>query len=162
MMAPSRRVTRARASRAEAEARVREVADLMRAGAFVRGRTARELAARWGVSRSVAEHAAAEASRMVARELEADRDMATVAIWTRLERVMVEGEDRDAVKACELAAKLLGLMVERHEVAPAVRVVMSAEWAALRIVLRDALEPFPEASAAVVAALEAYAKEHEP
>ncbi len=145
---------------ARARARVDEVAELMRAGTFRRGKTARELAERWGVSLTVAATVCAEASRVVARELEADRDGAVVTIWATLERAMHEGGHRDAVAAADLTARLLGLLVERHEVSQttAEQVTASPAWRELHGILARALEPYPEAAAAVVRELERYAR----
>tara|TARA_R110000868_G_scaffold344717_2_gene605835 strand:- start:969 stop:1514 length:546 start_codon:yes stop_codon:yes gene_type:complete len=150
-------VTRARARPvAPVGARVEEVAALMRAMAYRRGSTDRELAAKWKVSLDVAQRITAEASRVVARELR-DPDRLAVTIGTRLEAIMLDGEDRDAVNAASVAAKLHGLnAAERVEVSQTQPVVLTEDWAAFRLVLLEALRPFPEAHAAVVEAIRSY------
>lgn len=155
--ATRRAVTRARPD-APLVSRIEQAAQLMRTLKYRRGVTDRELAAEWKVSLATAQGVTAEASRVVAREL-ADPGRLMTTIGTRLEQVMLEGDDRDAVNAAAVAAKLHGLnAAERHEVAQVAPVVLSEEWAALRTVLLDAIRPYPEAYAAVVAALEAYAE----
>ena len=129
----------------------------MRTLAYTRGKTDRELAAKWGVSLATAQGVTAEASRVVARELR-DPDRALAVVGTRLEQVMLTGEDRDAVNAASVAAKLLGLnKADKLEVSQVQPVTLSEEWAEMRTVLLEALRPFPEAHAAVVEAMLAHA-----
>ena len=145
-------VTRARA-RPEAPlvSRIEEAAQLMRALAYRRGVTDRELAAKWKVSLATAQGVTAEASRVVARELR-DPDRVEVTVGTRLEQVVLEGDDRDAVSAASVLAKLRGMnaaeRVEVSQVGPNVE--------ELRDVILAALEPFPEAHASVSAAVSAW------
>lgn len=128
----------------------------MRTLAYTRGKTDRELAAKWGVSLATAQGVTAEASRVVARELR-DPDRALAVVGTRLEQVMLTGEDRDAVNAASVAAKLLGLnAADKLEVSQAQPVVLTEDWAAFRLVLLEALRPYPEAHAAVVEAIRSY------
>lgn len=146
-------VTRARGP---VSSRVEQVAALMRTLAYRRGVTDRELAAEWKVSLDVAQRITAEASRVVARELR-DPDRALAVVGTRLEQVMLTGDDRDAVNAASVAAKLLGLnAADKLEVSQAQPVVLTEDWAAFRLVLLEALRPFPEAHAAVVEAIRSY------
>lgn len=123
----------------------------MRAMTYRRGVTDRELAKRWHLSEHETRRITAEASRRVAAEL-ADPDGLRVTIGTRLESIMLTGEDRDAVNAASVAAKLHGLnaaeRVEVSQVGPNVE--------ELRDVILAALEPFPEAHASVSAAVSAW------
>lgn len=143
-------VTRARPT-VPLAARVEQAAALMRTLKYQRGVTDRELAAAWGVSLATAQGVTAEASRVVARELR-DPDRALAVVGTRLEQVMLTGDDRDAVNAASVAAKLLGLnAAERVEVSQA-----GPNVDELRDVILAALEPFPEAHASVAAAVSAW------
>lgn len=143
-------VTRARPT-VPLAARVEQAAALMRTLKYQRGVTDRELAAAWGVSLATAQGVTAEASRVVARELR-DPDRALSVVGTRLEQVMLTGDDRDAVSAASVAAKLLGLnAAERVEVSHA-----GPNVDELRDVILAALEPFPEAHASVAAAVSAW------
>ena len=131
--------------------RVEEAADAMRALTYRRGVTDRELAQRWRVSLAVAQRITAEASRVVARELR-DPDRVEVTVGTRLEQVVLEGDDRDAVNAASVLAKLRGLnAAERVEVSH-----VGPDVEELRDVILRALEPFPEAHASVAAAVSAW------
>ncbi len=147
---------RERASKARVDARVDEAAELMRAGLWRSGSTVRELAGKWGVSVSTAKGWSSTASRLVRAECE-DVDAARVSIATRLERIVCEGEPRDAVNAAATLAKLFGLnAADRLEVSASTPLVCTAAWSELRTILLDALRPFPEAHGAVVAALLAH------
>lgn len=147
-----------RASKATVDARVEEAAELMRAGLWRTGSTVRTLATKWGVSVSTAKGWSSTASRLVRAECE-DVDAARVTVATRLERIVCEGEARDAVNAAATLAKLFGLnAADRLEVSASTPLVMTSEWAEFRLVLLDALAPFPEAHASVVAAILAHAK----
>ena len=157
-MTPGRSAARARASKATVDARVEEAAALMRAGRWRTGSTVRALAARWGGSVSTAKGWSSTASRLVRAECE-DVDAARVTVAVRLERIVLEGEDRDAVNAAATFAKLFGLnAADRLEVSASTPLVLTQEWAELRTVLLAALAPFPEAHASVVDALERHAK----
>lgn len=137
-------------------ARVAEAAELMRKLEYVPGKTLRELAARWGISEAAASRYTQEASRRVASEV-SDPDHLTATIGVKLDEVIRTGENRDAVAASALAAKLAGLGApEATGGTPHQPVTLTAEWAALRSVLLEALAPYPEAHTAVVAALEAH------
>lgn len=142
---------RARAPEAVVAGRVEEAAQLMRTLAYRRGVTDRELATRWKVALGTAQNIAAEASRVVARELR-DPDRVEVTVGTRLEQVVLEGDDRDAVSAASVLAKLRGLnAAERVEVSH-----VGPNVDELRDVILAALEPFPEAHASVAAAVSAW------
>lgn len=154
--AASKRPGVTRATPEETTRRVAEVAELMRAMTYRRGVTDRELATRWKVALSTAQNITAEAARVVARELR-DPDRAICIVGTRLESIMLDGEDRDAVNAASVAAKLLGLnAADKLEVSQTQPVVLTEDWAAFRLVLLEALRPFPEAHAAVVEAIRSY------
>ena len=150
----TRQVRRARATPAAPSVvagRVEEAAALMRSLTYRRGVTDRELAAKWRVALQTVQNITAEASRVVARELR-DPDRVEVTVGTRLEQVVLEGDDRDAVSAASVLAKLRGLnaaeRVEVSQVGPNVE--------ELRDVILAALEPFPEAHASVSAAVSAW------
>lgn len=143
--------------RSVTRARVEQAAAMMRALTYVRGVTDKVLAAEWGIGIDAAQRYTAEASRRVAAELsDADGHM-TALIGTRMRQEIQSGESRDAIAAAALMAKLLGLGApEATGGTPHQPVTLTAEWAALRSVLLEALAPYPEAHAAVVAALEAH------
>jgi hypothetical protein len=171
---------------------VEAVADLRRTGRW-NGRMRRDLAEQWGVSRGTLEAIAAEAGRVVAREV-ADPDGVTADVGVMLRRMCEPVEEEPpsdaqlerlsragglravydagrmapgalgvdaavAVRAAEAWARIAGAMApQRHVVAQEVPVTSTEEWTELRTVLLAALEPHPEAHAAVVAALEEHAR----
>lgn len=152
--------THVQAARSHARARrVAEVAEMMRSLTFRRGTTTRELAQRWHISRDEAGRITAEASRLVAAEV-TDRDATTADVGVVVRALVCDSkiEPRDRVKAAEVWSRLAGTFAaERVEVAQVQPVTLSEDWAELRAVLLGALEPFPEAHAAVVDALRRYA-----
>lgn len=153
---------RARASTATVDARIEEAAELMRGGRWRAGSTVRQLAAKWGVSVSTAKTWSSTASRLVRAEC-ADVDAARVTVAVRLERIVLEGADRDAVNAAATFAKLFGLnAADRLEASASTPLVLTQEWADLRGVLLSALEAHPEAHADVIAAVEAHEKRRIP
>jgi hypothetical protein len=137
--------------------RIEAIAEHRRALTWTR-QLQRELAEQWGIPRKTMEELAAEAGRVVAREV-TNRDDVTADVGVVLRQIVTAGdaEDRDKIKAGEVWARLAGAMVDRSEVAHVQPVTTSEEWAELREVILRALEPHPEAYASVVAALEAYA-----
>ena len=104
----ARSVTRARFYESKLrEERVEECAALMRDLTYRTGKTTKELAAKWGCSLDVAQQVSAEASRRVRSQL--DKDRAGALISARMEQVLCEGEDRDAIGAGKLLVDALGL-----------------------------------------------------
>ncbi|MFA4901019.1 MAG: hypothetical protein WC563_15990 [Brevundimonas sp.] len=69
------------------ESRVERIMELMAALKFKRGKTAKELAAEWGIPESRVRSLAAEASRRVARAV-MDSDLVRAKVGTALERVL--------------------------------------------------------------------------
>lgn len=138
-------------------ARIDHIADHRRALTWTR-QLQRQLTEQWGISRKTMEELAAEAGRVVAREV-TNRDDVTADVGVVLRQIVTDcgAEDRDKIKAGEVWARLAGAMVDRSEVAHVQPVTTSEEWAELREVILRALEPHPEAYASVVSALEAYA-----
>lgn len=137
--------------------RVERVAALRRVPGSWNHKAQAELAASWGITRKAMETIAAEAGRVVAREV-ADPAGVTIDVGTALRQIVMSpaSDNRDRIRAGEVLSKIAGLMVDRHEVTQVEPVAATEEWAELRQVLLDALKPYPEAHAAVVSALLAY------
>ena len=74
-------VTRARATPDETYRRVERIVGMMRRGEWRRGETAADLADEWNLAENSVEHLAAEASRVVAREV-TDPDLVKVDVAT--------------------------------------------------------------------------------
>lgn len=142
--------------------RIERIAEYRRTLTWTR-QLQKQLTTEWGISTSTMEDLAAEAGRVVAREV-TDRDSVTADVGTMLRAIAydAEAENRDKVKAGEVWARLAGAMVDRSEVTHTQPVTTTEEWAELRDVILRALEPHPEAHAAVVAALLAHRAETEP
>jgi hypothetical protein len=132
--------------------------------ALISGAPLRDIAGRYGVSKSALERHKADhlpAGLAKAREAEeaarADDLLSEVrGLQARtlaiLESAEASGEHRTALAAIaearrnlELLGKLAGELDER----PVVNVLVSAEWITIRTVLLEALSPYPQASAAV-------------
>lgn len=136
--------------------RIERIAEYRRTLTWTR-QLQKQLIAEWGISTSTMEDLAAEAGRVVAREV-TDRDSVTADVGTMLRAIAKGGaEDRDKIKAGEVWARLAGAMVDRSEVTHTQPVTTTEEWAELRDVILRALAPHPEAYASVVAALEEHA-----
>ena len=132
--------------------------------ALISGAPLRDIAGRYGVSKSALERHKADhlpAGLAKAREAEeaarADDLLSEVrGLQSRalaiLEAAEASGEHRTALAAIaearrnlELLGKLAGELDER----PVVNVLVSAEWITIRTVLLEALSPYPQASTAV-------------
>lgn len=134
---------------------------MMRRCEFRRGRTEHDLVKRWHASLDYVRRVTAEASRLVAREV-TDREAVSADVGTVIRSIVQDDaqETRERVRAADVWARLAGAYAaERVEVSEAPPVTASPEWRALHGILARALEPYPEAAAAVVRELEAYARE---
>lgn len=67
----------------------------------------RELAEEWGISFESVAKMAAEAGRMIRLQL-GPSDEVKAVILARLHRIVEDGDDRDAIKASDTLAKLVG------------------------------------------------------
>lgn len=111
-----RAVTRARPDADVVVAQVTEISELMAGGRWIRGRTERKIALKWGVAVNVVQNRAAEARRLVQHaytNLEELRGL----ILAQLEGIAVEQrrkEARTAVAALTSIAQIAGLIVTRH------------------------------------------------
>jgi hypothetical protein len=115
---------------------------------------ATELRAAWGIKRKAMEELAAEAGRVVYREV-TDREAVTADVGVTMRQILRFGKNRDRVAAGNVWAKLAGAMApEQHihgEIEP---VLLSSDWKRVYSVVIEALRPYPDAARAVVAALE--------
>lgn len=123
-------VTRARASPQETAGRVEAIVGLMRSGQWQRGLTAPVLAEQWGLATATVEGLAAEASRVVAREVtDPERvkvDVSTVLLRD-LHRASEVSEFGDVARIGDVLTKIVGARApERKEVA-----VVVAQYEAL-------------------------------
>ena len=104
-MSDNRIVPRARARPDVVKARIERVAVIaqyMRELRWVRGETARALAAEWGLERGTVENYAAEASRIVAREVvdvEHVHSVVGVALERTIRDAMADGDRRSVIDA---------------------------------------------------------------
>lgn len=106
------------------EARLAECCDLMRTARFRTGKTAKELAKKWGLGLDRTYEITAEASRIVAAELK-DPERVTVKIGAALERIIDEEmakapnrrQSRNVIEAGKVLAVLVGAnAAEKHDV----------------------------------------------
>lgn len=143
-----RRVTRARV-----DALVFEIAQRMAAGEW-KPADAEQYALREGVSVSQAQAWAVRAGKFLRVADPSEAQMLRARNVDRLDETYQaaadDGDNKACVSAVEAQNKLLGLIVEKHEV----RGSFEADWPSLRERLMCALEPYPDALAAVVKALE--------
>lgn len=116
-----RSATRAR-GRADADIGVRDCVELMTKGLWVSGRSHQDIAFKHGVSPATVKDWATSASRVIRLACEGDLEDIRARMITTLEGITADarsaGEYRAAVSSVETAAKLLGLIVQKHEVAP--------------------------------------------
>ncbi len=94
----------------------------MTQGLWVSGKSHQDIAFKHGVSPATVKDWATSASRVIRLACEGDLEDIRARMITTLEGITADaracGEFRAAVSAVETSAKLLGLIVERHEVAP--------------------------------------------
>lgn len=100
--------------------RVDYIADLMRDLQWRRGKTGKELAQVWGVSKAAVEKYAAEASRRVRAEVQDPDEVGRTvcsALSQVLQKTMAKGEYRTTVRAADTWAQIAGAKAaEKHEV----------------------------------------------
>lgn len=100
----------------EVERRISQIEQMMRALTWDRGRSNRELAARWNVAVATVNDYAAEAGRRVRAEVR-NVDAVTDTVCVRLDRIVRTGEDREATKAADVWTKIVGARApEKSEV----------------------------------------------
>lgn len=118
-MSGSKAVTRARATPTETADRIEHVADLMRTGMWVRGVSALPLSELWGLAVATVEGYAAEASRIVAREVadpEALKTEVATVLRENLHRASKAGEYKAVASLGDVVTKIMGARVpERHQ-----------------------------------------------
>ena len=136
----------------------------------VAGDPIRRIARQVGVGRdALSRHAASHLPSSLAALREAGRDIESARALDRLEALFAEGQQvlgaaraegrhpvslaaiRELRGVVELIARISGELDDRPSTT--VNIVASAEWIEVRTLLHEALRPYPEASAAVVAAL---------
>lgn len=136
----------------------------------------RDISGRYGVSKSALErHASGHIAATISRArdlrewLNADQLVGELRVLREvvlgvLEEARAAGDHSVALAACarlekqaELVARLLGELVERQKV-EMVDAAASTEWARLLPCILRSLAPYPEARAALVAALDALGK----
>lgn len=113
-------VTRARAADTpEMVIRVEHIADMMRTGLWVRGQSAIPLAKEWGVAVATVERYSAEASRVVAREVqdpEALKTEVATVLRENLHRASRASEYKAVASLADVVTKITGARApERHE-----------------------------------------------
>ena len=95
--------------------------DLMTSGRWVQGQSYLAVASKYGVSPTTSRDWATNASRIVRLAIEGDVEGIRVQMLATLGTIVcrcMDAEDhKTAVSAIETQAKLLGLMVQKHEVA---------------------------------------------
>lgn len=87
------------------EARLAHIATLMRTLQWRRGVTGPALAAEWGLTEQRVRTLAAEASRTVRAEIE-DPNYVAVTLEMTLERIVLNGSDKDRIAAAKVWASL--------------------------------------------------------
>lgn len=108
---PSKPVTRARATPDETYRRVERIVGMMRRGEWKRGETAAILAEDWDLAENSVEHLAAEASRVVAREVVDPEgvkvDVATILLKD-LERASAVSAFGDVARLGDVVTRIVG------------------------------------------------------
>jgi hypothetical protein len=134
--------------------RIEIILDLMSRDEFVRGETYLELAAKWGLTPSSVMMSTAEASRRMQALVDPAKVKPRLARF--LDKTLSKAEDSNDLKAraqvAETTARVLGVM-PKEGFNVTINLAESAEWHRVRTAIMTALEPFPEARNAVVAAL---------
>lgn len=115
----TKQVTRARARPEESYQRVEWIVGMMRRGEWRRGESAGPLADEWGLAIATVEGIAAEASRVVAREVtDPERvkvDVSTV-LMKDLERASACAEFGDVARIADVVTRIVGARApEKHE-----------------------------------------------
>jgi enoyl-CoA hydratase/carnithine racemase len=87
------------------ETRLAHIAGLMRTLRWRRGVTGPQLAAEWGLTEQRVRTLAAEASKLVRAEIE-DPNYVAVTLEMTLERIVLEGKDKDRIAAAKVWASL--------------------------------------------------------
>jgi hypothetical protein len=116
----SRGVTRAKAAApAEMASRIETIANMMRAGAWNRGRSAEGLAETWGVAVSTVENYSAEAWRRVCAESDdAAKARPTIAgtVSTSMAQAAAAGNFRGVAALADVWSKVVGARApEKHQ-----------------------------------------------
>ena len=138
---------------------------------IIAGQPYRDIAGRWAVSKSAVErHAGEHLAAAIARASEitdamtADRLIAELRTLREvtlgvLEEARTGADHGMALKAiarlerqAELIGRLAGELIERREIEQT-SVILNEEWPKMRSAIVDALQPYPEAWAAVLAKL---------
>jgi hypothetical protein len=108
-------------TREDADAGVRDCVELMTSGQWVQGRSHLAIAEKHGVSPTTSRDWATNASRIVRIAIEGDvediRAQMLATLGTIVCRCMDAADHRTAVSAMETQAKLLGMLVQKHEIA---------------------------------------------
>lgn len=90
---------------ASTEARIAHIAGMMRTLRWRRGVSGPKLAVEWGLTEQRVRALAGEASRMVRAELE-DPDYVAATLEVTLERIVLEGTDKDRIAAAKVWASI--------------------------------------------------------
>lgn len=96
------------------EARIEQIAEMMRQCKWKRRTSVRELAKEWGLSEISISIAASKASQKVMGELE-DPERLTTKIGTTLEKIVEQGFEEKNYKAVIEASKVLMVLVARRQ-----------------------------------------------
>jgi hypothetical protein len=114
-----RKPQRAR-TRSNADLGVDECVQMMTSGLWISGQSAAAVAKKHGVSPCIGRQWAATASRIVRAAVSGDLEELRARMVATLETIIagsVGVEGRTAIAAIDTQAKLLGLVVQKHEVA---------------------------------------------
>jgi hypothetical protein len=115
----SKAVTRARATPTETAGRVEAIAEQMRTGVWRRGESAVYLASEWGLAVATVEGLSAEASRVVAREVNDPEGLKTevaTVLRENLHRASRASEYKAVASLADVVTKIVGARApERHE-----------------------------------------------
>lgn len=113
-------VTRSKSTPAETAARVERIAGMMRSLEWVRGKSAPVLAKEWKLATATVEALAAEASRVVSREVtdpEAFKVEVATVLRENLYRASNAGEFNAVAKLGDVVSRIVGARApEKHEI----------------------------------------------
>jgi len=107
-------------AREDADVQVRQCLDMMASGRWVIGQSHLAIAEEHGVHPDTAGRWATAASRVLRIALEGDVEQIRAQMVATLGTIIagtMAGEPRTSIAAMELQSKLLGLVVQKHEVA---------------------------------------------
>lgn len=129
-------------SRQEVDSQVREIVAHMVQGTFSISEHGEDYARMWGVTINTVEARAAQASRHLRMLVDPGTREELRGRWlSRLDDIVMHGEDKDVASAAKVASELAGLITKKHEVSAPPLMAMPPEERKRRLLAaREAIE----------------------